>query len=119
MKFRFWDVILRQEDRVIGGGGFHVWHFRHNRAEVGYHLHREEDRNKGYMTEALGAIIDYGFKEMGLNRISAFTAPDNLPSIMLLNKYGFVKEGMIRKDYLVGNHYYDSLVYGLLRTDYL
>ena len=47
------------------------------------------------MTEALAAVIDFGFKEMELNRIEAVIMPENTASINLLEKLGFRKEGLL------------------------
>jgi ribosomal-protein-alanine N-acetyltransferase len=49
------------------------------------------------MTEALTAIIDLGFKEMGLNRVDAVVMPENSASIKLLEKLGFCYEGLLRE----------------------
>jgi ribosomal-protein-alanine N-acetyltransferase len=59
--------ITRKDDHALLGScghyGFHTWHMR---ASIGYELARPFWR-QGIMTEALTAIIDLGFKEMGLN----------------------------------------------------
>jgi ribosomal-protein-alanine N-acetyltransferase len=49
------------------------------------------------MTEALNAIIDLGFMEMGLNRIEAVIMPENSASIKLLEKLGFHNEGILKE----------------------
>jgi ribosomal-protein-alanine N-acetyltransferase len=51
----------------------------------------------GIMTEALGAVIDLGFNVMGLNRIEAVVMPENLPSLLLLEKLGFFNEGVLKE----------------------
>jgi ribosomal-protein-alanine N-acetyltransferase len=89
--------IARKEDRVMTGTcgyyGFHTWHMR---AAIGYELARPFWR-QGIMTEALSAIINLGFKDLGLNRIEAVVMPGNSASIKLLEKLGFRNEGLLRE----------------------
>ena len=49
------------------------------------------------MTEAIQAVLEYGFKEMGLNRIQALVMPGNTGSIRMLEKLGFVIDGRLRE----------------------
>ncbi|MND70827.1 putative ribosomal N-acetyltransferase YdaF [compost metagenome] len=70
------------------------------------------------MTEALKPIIQYGFETMKLNRIEAFLSPDNIPSLKLVQKFGFTKEGHLREHYNKDNKLEDSAVYSLLKSEY-
>jgi len=89
--------IARKEDRdVIGSCGYYGFHTWHMRASIGYELARPFWR-QGIMTEALEAIIDLGFEEMGLNRIEAVIMPENTASIKLLEKLGFRHEGLLKE----------------------
>ena len=67
------------------------------------------------MTEALKAVLDFGFTELQLNRIQGCVADYNTASVKLLNKYGFEFEGRLRGDYLVDGVFEDSDCYSLLR----
>src|SRR5207253_2063108 len=58
-----WAITLRGEDRLVGTGGFATWEVAHDRAEIGYSLARGL-WNRGYMTEAVGAIVRFGFERM-------------------------------------------------------
>ncbi len=70
------------------------------------------------MKEAFHKIVDYGFNEMGLERIEAFIAKDNEASLRLLKGLGFEYEGNLRKHYMVKGVLDDSQVFGLLKTEY-
>ena len=48
---------------------------------------------RGYMTEGMGLVLDHAFGELGLHRLEANIQPDNEPSIALVRRCGFVKEG--------------------------
>ncbi len=65
---------------------------------LGYHMDQDFLR-KGYMTEAVAAVVDYAFGPLGLHRVEANVMPRNLPSLSLLRKLGFEEEGLAR-DYL-------------------
>ena len=114
MMFR---ILLRGTNTVIGDCGFHSWNSFHRNAELYYRLNAEEYRNLGYMSEILPIVLLYGFNEMSLHRIEAKVAEDNAPSLKLLLKNSFKIEGRHREDYLVGDHYEDSLIYALLSSD--
>jgi [ribosomal protein S5]-alanine N-acetyltransferase len=111
-----WDIIELNTKKVIGGCGFHKWYIEHERAELGYHLY-EAYRGNGYMLEALQPVIKHGFTEMKLNRIEAFTSPDNEPSKTTLKKLGFKQEGILREHFKSGNQIHDSMVFGLLKSE--
>ncbi|MEH0154849.1 GNAT family protein [Limibacter armeniacum] len=111
-------LIDKSTDKVIGSCGFHTWYIDHNRAEIGYALSDESAKNKGYMSEALQQIIAYGFEKMELHRIEAFVGPENAPSVKLVEKHGFTKEGHLKEHYLKNGKFEDSLVYALLKKDF-
>ena len=63
---------------------------------LGYRLDKDEI-NKGYMTEAIKAIVDFGFDNMKLHRIEANIMPWNKPSLKVVEKLGFRDEGIAQK----------------------
>lgn len=91
-----WGITRKEEIDVIGSCGFYGTHPWHRRASIGYELARPNWR-QGIMTEALDAIIDFGYGEMDLNRIDAVVMPNNIASIQLLGKLGFQSEGLLRE----------------------
>ncbi len=109
---------VKATGRNIGRGGFHNWAVQHARAEVGYLITDVSQRNMGYMKEAMAAIVNYGFTELMLNRVEALIGPDNEPSLRLAKGLGFVEEGRLRSHYFVDGVYHDSLMFGLLRSEY-
>ncbi|WP_308640084.1 GNAT family N-acetyltransferase [Paenibacillus silvisoli] len=113
---RFAITLHSSTDRVIGTCGFHNWAKEHFKAEVGYELHPDYWR-QGVMTEALDAVVRYGFAEMGLNRIDAFIDPANESSRRLLAKCGFREEGTMRDYFFEKNSFVDAVLFGLLKRD--
>jgi [ribosomal protein S5]-alanine N-acetyltransferase len=116
--FLYFQLLDKQTRRVIGWCGYHTWYIQHFRAEIGYVLAKETERRKGYMKEALGEIIRYGFENMNLNRIEAFIGAENTASSRLLQRYGFQPEGTLREHYYTNGRIEDSLLFSLLKGEY-
>lgn len=83
-----WGITLLDNRKLIGT--ICLWNFSKDlkTAEVGYDLSLES-HNKGFMTEALNAVINYGFNQLNLQNIEAYTHYQNESSIALLLKNGF------------------------------
>ncbi|MBY8604436.1 GNAT family N-acetyltransferase [Burkholderia arboris] len=86
------------------------------RAEIGFSLRRKFWRG-GYMREAATAVIDHAFGALRLNRLEADIDPRNVASAQLLERLGFVREGLLRERWIVGDEVSDSALYGLLARD--
>lgn len=113
-----WAITLKDEGRAIGECCF--WNFDPNfhYAELGYELHPAYWHN-GIMTEALTAVLTYGFVDLGLHRIEADPLAVNRPSQELLLKLGFKHEGTLRQRHFFRDQYYDMLYFGLLREEWM
>ena len=114
----FFLILAKENNLPIGECGFHTLNKTHRRAELFYSLRNENDKRKGYMTEALNEVLEFGFTALGLHRIEALVASQNMPSVKLLEKYGFTKEGTMREDYVVDGKNEDSDCYSLLRWEW-
>ena len=86
-------------------------------AEIGYGL-ISNAWGKGYMHEALRALVGYGFSELKLNRIEADIDPKNFASAKSLERCGFSKEGLLRESCVVNGVLTDSARYGLLQREW-
>ena len=109
-----WCISLPENKKqLIGTIGF--WRLeKHNyRAEIGYMLHPQY-WNKGFMQEAIKAVIEYGFKQMRLHSIMANINPGNIASAALLEKTNFVREAYFKEDYYFRGKFLDSAIYSLL-----
>lgn len=115
-----WGIELKGKKGLIGSCGYYKWIKPDGRqAEIGYDLDPEY-WGKGIMTEALTAIIDFGFRRMKLNRIELLAMPRNERSIGLAHKLGFKKEGVLREhgfDHRMRP--VDDVIFSLLRKDWL
>ena len=106
------------DDQLIGICGFNSWSLVHKHAELAYDLAPQYWR-RGYMQRAVKAVLRWGFCEHGLTRVHAFVMTSNQPSIRLLERCGFTREGTLRQYRLARGVPRDFHVYGLLRQDFL
>lgn len=79
-------------------------------ADIGYFL-GEPYWNKGIMTIAVNLITNYGFSKLGLARIQTGIFEYNIPSMKVLEKCGFLKEGVFRKSVYKLNRLWDEIRY--------
>lgn len=112
------QILDKINGKILGACGFHSWYIDHARAEIGYALHDENAKAKGLMSEAMKALLHYGFERMRLNRVEAFISPNNIPSLKLAAKFGFTEEGRLRSHYCKNGNMEDSAVFGLLKEEY-
>lgn len=111
-------LINKATNLPIGECGFHTLNRTHRRAELFYMLRNDADKQKGFMTEALPYVLEFGFSELQLHRVEALVADNNVPSVKLLEKFGFTKEGTMREDYNVDGTNEDSDCYSLLNWEW-
>lgn len=83
---------------------------------LGYKLDQAEN-GQGYMTEALTCAIRFAFEELHLHRIEANIIPRNLPSIRLVQRLGFVDEGLSRKYLKIQGVWEDHRHFALLNSE--
>lgn len=117
LTIQFFQLVGKEDNRVLGWCGFHSWAQQHQRAEIFYMLKEERDRGKGIMTEAMEAVLEYGMREMALRRIEAFVAIDNPASFKLVEKFGFRKEATIQHRYQFGDAVDWDYMYAWVRLD--
>lgn len=111
-----WIIIEKHSGDMIGYFGYWRIIHEHCRAEIGYAL-KPIYWNKGYMTETIKTMIEFGFSKLKLHSIEANVNPDNFNSIKLLEKTGFRKEAHFRSNYLFNGKYTDSIIYSLHEND--
>lgn len=108
-----WAITQKGDDAFIGLIGFWRIVKEHHYAELGYMLAREH-WGKGFASEAIGAVLPFGFTTLGLHRVEAITRPVNAASIRALEKNGFVREAHFKQNILWNGAFHDSLHFGKL-----
>jgi len=85
---------------------------------VGYQI-GEKFNGKGYMTRALEIALKIAFQELKFHRVTSQVNPENIASLRVLEKVGFVKEGYARKNLKVGDKWCDHVCVALLEEEFL
>lgn len=111
---------LERQDsgELIGNCTLFNLHPACRRAEIGYVLARAH-WNRGFMHEALAALLAHGFGALALHRVEADIDPRNEASARSLERLGFTREGLLRERWIVDGEVSDSALYGLLARDWL
>lgn len=109
---------FRSGDAVLVGGAGLRREPDHQRAELGYMIARDQ-WGLGYATEIAARVLGYAFEELGLVRVHAGAYADNAPSIRVLEKLGFVREGLQRRHALRLGAWRDLALFGMLREEYV
>lgn len=85
-----------------------------HKAQVSYWL-GEDFQGAGVMSEALRLIVDFGLTTCGFMRIWGYTWENNLASQHTLEKAGFKREGVHKKEWLKNGAYHDSVMYAIVK----
>lgn len=108
------------DELLIGGIGLSNINYSHKKADIGYWISRPHWK-KGYISEAIERVLDFGFNEVELNRIELYANAKNIASQGVAKKFGFNLEGKVR-DWAWSkqeNKFADYYQFALLKSDYL
>ncbi|RKS02498.1 GNAT family N-acetyltransferase [Flavobacterium sp. 102] len=112
-----WGITIKGSNKIIGIIGHYRIQPENHRAEIGY-MSLPEYNGKGYITEAIKAVVEYGFEQMNLHSIEAVIDPGNTASERVLQKNGFVKEAHILENELWEGKFWDTVIYSLLKRNF-
>ena len=112
-----WGVVRREGNSLIGTCGYYDWNKAACRAEIGYDLDPAH-WGQGIMTEALCAVLKYGFERMRLNRVQAIIDSRNVRSMKLVGRLGFKKEGVLRQRSYFNGQFRDDVCFSLLKKEW-
>lgn len=113
----FWAIQLMEAPTTMIGN-ICLWRFQkeHYRAEVGYMLN-PSFVGKGYMKEAIDAVIKFAFKGLKLHSLEALINPLNKSSASVLSRAGFELEGHLKENYYYNGKFSDTQIYSLINKD--
>ena len=112
-----WAIVHRRDAKMIGTCSFSFWDRQHNSSEIGYVLNRRY-WGQGYMSEAVRAIVAFGFRELGMNRIQARCDVPNVGSARVMEKAGMTFEGVLRQQLFEKGSYRDIKIYSILKSEW-
>jgi ribosomal-protein-alanine N-acetyltransferase len=111
-----WAIREKATDVYAGSVSLQEFSFHDLMAEAAFDLNRNFV-SRGYMTEALGAVLAYGFEAMKLHRVEARVVQGNARSEKLLKRLRFRLEGNLRESFVLHGSPRSVLIYGRLSTD--
>lgn len=111
-----WGITLKEDGQVIGSCGFLNYVSKHHRIEIGTELSRDY-WHQGIASEALQAVIHYGFNNLEIQRLEALIEPANYASQKLFERQGFMKEGLLRSYEYTCGKFDDLYMYSLLKHE--
>jgi RimJ/RimL family protein N-acetyltransferase len=106
-------------EKLIGNCGLHEIDWKNRVGEVGIIIGEKEYQGKGYGTEAMELLLEYGFKTVNLNRIQLRVYEFNSRAIGSYNKIGFVEEGRMRQVMFIKGEYHDAIFMSILQEEWL
>ena len=114
-----WGIVHKPSGAMIGSCGYNMWQLEGAaRGEIGCEL-TYDYWGKGYMKEAMGLVLVYGFEVMSLNRIEGLIHPMNQQAQHLFDRLGFSNEGRLRSYRATMSGYTDVYMYSLLREEWI
>ena len=110
-------VTSREDGQLIGSCGIRRKLENDWEADIGYEL-APEYWGQGYATEAAQAVVEFGFRELKLHRVSSWCIADNAASARVLERLGLRLEGRLRENEYFKGRWWDTLLYGLLESEW-
>ena len=117
-QFFDWAIVERQSGRMIGTCGFTKLDLQNRVGEIGYVLNPTR-HGRGYATEAVMRVLEYGFFELQLNRVEGRYMVENMPSRRVMERCGLTYEGVLRQSMLIKGVYRDIGICSIVREEYL
>ncbi len=112
-------IVRRQDDQLLGGTGLHDIHPRHRHAWFGIVIGDRSAWGKGFGTETTRLMLGLAFQVLNLNRVFLHVYEFNDRGRHVYEKLGFRVEGRLRQDIFHAGRYWDTIVMGILRDEWL
>ena len=110
-------IARRDDDSLIGNCGIRRKPDNEWEADIGYEL-SPQHWGQGYAMEAARAVVEFGFADLGLQRISSWCIADNIASARALERLGFRQESRLRRNEFFKGRWWDTLLYALLAEEW-
>jgi RimJ/RimL family protein N-acetyltransferase len=111
-------IALREGERLIGACGLHGAELPHRTGQLGIMIGDRTAQGKGYGSEAIRLLLEYGFGTLGLHRVALFVYANNARGIRCYESCGFRREGVLREARWWGGRWWDILEYGILEQEW-
>lgn len=114
--FEIWH---KKDRKPIGFCEFDDIYWSYRIAHIGYLIGEVEYWGRGICTELVKLLLEYGFKELNLHKISVDVVVLNLSSIRCLEKNGFKLEGTLKEEMYIDGEFFDILKFGILQEEWM
>jgi RimJ/RimL family protein N-acetyltransferase len=114
---RYTYCIETPDKKFVGLIGIKVGKANYKTAEFWYKIHPTH-WNKGYASEVVKHLLDFSFNSLGMHRIEAGCATANIASKKVLEKNGFLLEGLKRKKLPIRGEWFDNYFFAILEEDF-
>ena len=111
-----YGIFNPEETKLIGGTGLHT-RLGEEQLEIGYWIHKDYIK-QGLVTESTAALVKVAFELVHVHRLEIHCDPENLASAAVPRKLGFTHEGTLRANAHMLDRWRDTMVWGLLETEY-
>jgi RimJ/RimL family protein N-acetyltransferase len=111
-----YGIFNPENTKLLGGTGLHT-RLGESQLEIGYWIHKDFI-NQGLVTESTAALIKAAFELLHVHRLEIHCDPGNTASAAIPRKLGFTHEGTLRAKTRFLDHWSDSMIWGLLDTEY-
>lgn len=112
-----WAITVKGNPKLIGIIGHYRIQPENHRCEIGYMI-LPQYKGQGIVTEAIKAVLEYGFEDMNMHSIEAVIDPENIASERVLQKNGFVKEAHILENEYYDGKFWDTVIYSILKRNF-
>lgn len=114
----YFTIYEKSSMRPIGGVNLHHINAMHRKAELGIMIGEKDQRGKGFGTEAVQLMCDFGFNALGLNSIMLLTSEWNVAGQRAYIKAGFREMGRRRDARWFAGRYWDDVYYDILASEF-
>jgi ribosomal-protein-serine acetyltransferase len=104
-------------NQLVGVIGFQRIDWMNRNVEIGYWIDAEH-QGLGIVTKSCQTLVDYAFNEYQLNRVQIRCATENKKSCTIIERLGFIKEGITRQSEFLYDHYVDLCIYGMTADEW-
>ena len=112
------SIITLNEDKLLGSVGLEKIDRQNRTATLGIFIGDTDYRSKGYGTEAIRLVLDYGFDYMNLHSIKLDLMSFNERAFKCYKKCGFKEAGRIRENKFINGKYYDIITMDILENEF-
>jgi ribosomal-protein-alanine N-acetyltransferase len=112
-----WAITVKGNPKLIGIIGHYRIQPENHRCEIGYMI-LPQYNGQGIVTEAIKAVLEYGFEDMNMHSIEAVIDPDNSASERVLQKNDFIKEAHLVENEYYDGKFWDTVIYSILKRNF-